>query len=138
MARLFTGCSRVSRLLVLFVVEAAGAQSEKRPACERLQFIVVFSAENPKSFIDKTNYPRAVLRPIYFSMRAAAAEKEKRASLPSNHRRRHTHTRSTPTLPLEYLSLGHSLDDVGVSGVGDGHAGHAVVATARGAEVHVV
>lgn len=34
--------------------------------------------------------------------------------------------------------LGHRLDDVGVAGVGDGHARHAVVATARGAEVDVV
>ena len=36
------------------------------------------------------------------------------------------------------LRLGHGLDDVGVTGVGDGHAGDAVVATAGGAEVDVV
>ena len=36
------------------------------------------------------------------------------------------------------LRLGHGLDDVGVTGVGDGHAGHAVVATAGGTEVDVV
>jgi len=36
------------------------------------------------------------------------------------------------------LRLGHGLDDVGVSGVGDGHARHAVVAAARSTKVDVV
>jgi len=46
--------------------------------------------------------------------------------------------RDPPINAFAHLRFGHGLDDVRVTGVGDGHAGHAVVATARRAEVHVV
>jgi len=39
---------------------------------------------------------------------------------------------------VQCLIGGHGLDDVRVTGVGDGHHGHAEVATARGTQLDVV